>query len=107
MSRDTFHAVEIVEWQTVKITDDFTETLSANKWTTTAPISGSAAEGDGPDGVLTILPSDASVGNNEDAYVYSRQAGVPRHGRRRHGQSRSMPGPRCSSSKPGSTTPAT
>ena len=69
MSRDTFHAVEIVEWQTVKITDDFTEVLSSNKWATTAPYSGSAAVGDGPDGVLTILPSDASVGNNEDAYV--------------------------------------
>ena len=66
-------ANELTEWDIVKVSDDFTAgTLSTLNWQTQLTDTGTAAIATGAsysNGVLQILPSDASVGNNDEAYV--------------------------------------
>jgi hypothetical protein len=62
---------DLTEWDVAKLTDDFQETLSTSRWTVTVPDCGSALVGDGVGGILTLLPSDGSVANNDEVYVAS------------------------------------
>ncbi len=56
---------------TMTLFDDFNETLSTIKWATTLTDNGTALTGNNRKGVLTILPSDGSVGDDDEAYVAS------------------------------------
>ncbi len=61
----------LVNWDTMVVDDDFIKTIVSGEWASTLSDSGTAAVGDGPPGILTILPSDGSVGNNDEVYVAS------------------------------------
>lgn len=69
MSNEAHWTDNLTTWDTMVIQDDFTETVSTARWTTTATDSGTATTGDNAGGVLTVLPSDASVANNDEIYV--------------------------------------
>ncbi len=61
----------LVDWDTmVAVDDDFVKAPIAGEWTTTATDSGTATVADGPPGVLTLTPSDGSVGNNDEIYFF-------------------------------------
>jgi hypothetical protein len=51
--------------------DHFAKTLVAGEWATTLTDLGTAAVGDASRGILTITPADASVTDNDEAYVAS------------------------------------
>lgn len=53
------------------IHDDFIADPDTTLWTVTATDSGSAAVGDAARGVLAIVPSDGTVGDNDETYVKS------------------------------------
>ncbi len=59
----------LVDWDTmIGVDDDFIKTPVSGEWTTTTADVGTATVGDGPPGVLTLTPSDSSVGNNDEIY---------------------------------------
>ncbi len=59
----------LVDWDTmVGPDDDFVKAPIAGEWTTTATDAGTATVADGPPGILTLTPSDGSVGNNDEIY---------------------------------------
>lgn len=49
--------------------DDFYWYISPHVWTSVISDAGSAAGGDGAGGILTIIPSDGTVGDNDETYV--------------------------------------
>jgi hypothetical protein len=67
--------------------DDFQKTLVAGEWVATLTDLGTAAVGDATRGILTVTPADATVADNDEAYVASAKqlflfaAGRPLYGR--------------------------
>lgn len=58
---------------TVEFIDDFIG-LDTTTWLTTVTDSGTVAEdADGINGVVTMSPSDGTVGNNDEAYLYTNE----------------------------------
>lgn len=51
------------------VADDFDHYVSADTWTSVLTDSGTVAAGDAAGGVITLTPSDGSVGDNDEAYV--------------------------------------
>lgn len=51
--------------------DDFEWYITAHRWTTTVSDSGTVAQGDAANGIVTLTPSDGSVGDNDEAYLKS------------------------------------
>jgi hypothetical protein len=49
--------------------DDFHWNLNPHLWTAELPDGGSAAAGDAAGGVLSLVPSDATVADNDEAYL--------------------------------------
>ena len=58
-------------WDTFALHDDFEGDVDTFRWVVTASDSGSALVGDATKGILTILPSDGSVGDNDETYISS------------------------------------
>jgi hypothetical protein len=77
MGRAASFTDPIENWDTCVLgSDDFLESVSTSKWTVQATDSGTATVVDGAKGILPLLPSDASVGNNDEIYVASAIATV-------------------------------
>jgi hypothetical protein len=58
---------------TVELVDDFFG-LDTTTWLTTTTDSGTVAEdADGINGIVTLTPSDGSVGDNDEAYLYTNE----------------------------------
>lgn len=53
------------------IEDDFTEDIAAAKWVSTLTDSGTASVGDAVGGILALVASDATVADNDEAYIES------------------------------------
>jgi hypothetical protein len=53
------------------IQDDFTRDVDSADWVTTLTDSGTASVGDAAGGILALVPSDATVADNDEAYVES------------------------------------
>ena len=53
------------------ITDDFTRDVDSADWVTTLTDTGTASVGDAAGGILALVPSDATVADNDEAYVES------------------------------------
>lgn len=68
--------------------DDFTEGLSSTRWTTLAPDAGSATAGAGMNGYLSMTPSDGTVADNDEIYVYGKSVFLPTRRRPIYGRVR-------------------
>ena len=53
------------------IMDDFDHYVSADTWTTVVSDSGTVVVNDAAGGIVTLTPSDGSVGDNDEAYLKS------------------------------------
>ena len=51
-------------------TEDFDHFITADRWTVTASDLGSVTEGDAAGGTVNIIPSDATVGDNDETYLH-------------------------------------
>ncbi len=54
-----------------EVSDDFVRDIDTADWVTTLTDLGSASVGDAAGGVLALVPSDATVADNDEAYVES------------------------------------
>lgn len=54
-----------------ELEDEFHEFVTGDKWTSVLTDTGAAAVIDGAGGILEIKPSDATVADNDEAYVHS------------------------------------
>ena|SRR3990167_5868202 len=59
----------LTEWDMSVIDDDFLEDIATARWTKTTTDSGTIDVGDGRKGIATFLPSDGSVGDNDEVYL--------------------------------------
>ena len=55
----------------ITLFDDFTHYVDAQQWTAVLTDSGTAAVGDAAGGVLALTASDATVADNDEAYLHS------------------------------------
>ena len=53
------------------IQDDFTRDVDSADWVTTLTDSGTASVGDAAGGIIALVPSDATVADNDEAYIES------------------------------------
>lgn len=51
--------------------EDFDHMVTADRWTSVLTDSGSATVGDAAGGVITLTPSDGTVGDNDEAYLHT------------------------------------
>ncbi len=76
------------DWDTTILVDcDFTEDIDSAVFTVTSADGGTAVVGDARNGIVTVLPSDGSVGDNDECYIQTANetalllAGKPIYGR--------------------------
>jgi hypothetical protein len=61
----------LLKYRTHGLFDDFPWYVTAHNFTTVASDSGTVSVGDAANGILAIVPSDGTVGDNDESYVKS------------------------------------
>lgn len=56
---------------TAYLFDDFQKTIVAGEWVATLTDTGTAAVGDAAGGIVTLTPSDGTVADNDEVYLFS------------------------------------
>lgn len=87
MSNLARYTQRLFDLDTVSVFDDFINDIDSTQWTATLTDSGTATVGDAKNGILPLVCSDGSVGDNDEANLCSANelfiftAGKPIYGR--------------------------